>query len=123
IGASLYVPHLPLYVGGAPAYSPQGCSDSHVQIVSPVSGQRIQGLFRLFGTADGTSFSAYQIEVRPDFASSYDLYAEFNEPVRNGDLGEVDTRAYGRGLHWVRVRVTTQHGSNPVPCAIPVIFD
>lgn len=122
-GMSIFVPHQPRYSGPVSVYSPEGCTDIQVQVVSPVSGQRVRGIFQVAGTAVSADFASYRIEVRPDFAAEYDVYRDYQVPVTDGELGQVDSLAYGRGLHWVRVQVITQSESDPVPCAIPVIFD
>ncbi len=135
-GSTLFVPRQPYTYGaagsaaatpGATPYSgveAEGCGDAAVQITTPQPGQLVSGVFSLVGSAGGDSFARYWVEVRPDFARIYDLYLEGDTPVTAGELGQVNSDAYGRGLHWVRLRVLDAAGADVgETCAIPMIFD
>lgn len=123
-GTLIYVPRLPTGDDNRSAPVPEGCSDLHVQIVSPVSGQQLRGAFRLFGTADGDGFQRFVVEVRPEGGAAYMIYRESDMPVTGGLLAEVNPADYGSGLHWVRLRVLTMPPfAQRVPCAIPLFFD
>lgn len=135
-GSTLYVPRQPYTYGAAGSAAAtstatpfsgveaEGCSDAAVQITTPQPGQLVSGVFSLVGSAGGDRFARYWVEVRPDFASIYDLYLERDAPVQAGELGQVNSDAYGRGLHWVRLRVLDDDGEDVgETCAIPMIFD
>ena len=135
-GSTLYVPRQPYTYGAAGSAAAtssatpfsgveaEGCTDAAVQITTPQPGQLVSGVFSLVGSAGGDRFARYWVEVRPDFASIYDLYLERDEPVQAGELGQVNSDAYGRGLHWVRLRVLDDDGEDVgETCAIPMIFD
>jgi hypothetical protein len=130
VGSELYVPVLPYSLALSPliatvdGLAPIGCTAPNIQITSPIMGQHVRRVFRLFGTAVTADFAAYRVEVRPDFASYYDVFFESRQPVVNGELARVDSDAYGKGLHWVRVSVVNSAGEIvSVPCAIPLFFD
>lgn len=74
------------------------------------------------GTAEGDAFAYYNIEIRPDFATVYILYARGETPVIDGALAEVDTEIYGAGIYWIRLQVATIQGGTLETCAIPVII-
>ncbi len=130
-GNVLYVPRQPYPYERPPVtvsvlgtLAAEGCTDPNAQVSSPVSGQRVRGVFQLMGTAAGGRFAAYRLEVRPDFATYYDVYAEHDRRVQNGELGTIDSNAYGRGLHWVRLRVVDAAGMDVAEtCVIPMVFD
>lgn len=133
VGDVVYVPRLP--DGVVPTSTPEsvapeavfealGCTDPSTQISSPIAGQRLNGVFALYGTAALDNFWYYKIEVRADFATIYKFYARSEKSVNNGVLGQVDSDLFTPGLYWIRLSVVDLSGAiNTSPCVIPVIFE
>jgi hypothetical protein len=133
VGDIVYVPRLP--DGVVQTSTPQsvvpdavfealGCTDPSTQISSPIPGQRLSGVFTLYGTAALDNFWYYKIEVRADFATIYNFYARSDKPVNNGVLGQIDADLFTPGLYWIRLSVVDRGGAiNTSPCVIPMIFD
>ena len=99
-----------------------GCTDPGALISAPEAGDTVDGVITLTGTARIASFAYYRVEVRPDAAAIFNLYARFETAVTDGELAEINTALYGSGLHWIRLTVVQPNGEFPTPCAIPVIF-
>lgn len=101
----------------------EGCNSPTTQIIAPAPGSRLRGLFTVTGTASVDNFQYYKIEIRPDFLPGYNFYDDYQTPVVNGVLGQVNTAQFEPGLHWVRITVVDNTGNFPPPCAVPVIFE
>jgi hypothetical protein len=101
--------------------SSEGCTDPNSVITNLQPGQTASGIFPLMGTASLPDFSYYKIEVRPDFASVYNFYTRSETPITNGQLAQIDQRAFGTGLHWIKLTVIGG-SAGATPCAIPVYF-
>jgi len=101
----------------------QGCTAPGVQLTDPVAGQRVSGIVQLNGTANIDGFQYYKFEIRPDFAEVFNFYDQFDVPVTNGVLGEINTAQFDPGLYWIRLVVVDQTGNFPEPCVIPMIFE
>ncbi|MDQ7024508.1 MAG: LysM peptidoglycan-binding domain-containing protein [Anaerolineae bacterium] len=101
-----------------------GCTDSRIQITSPISVQRLSGTFTVYGTADRDDFLYYKIEIRPDWATIYNFYLDSSLPVNNGVLGTINAELFDNGLHWILLTVVNQRAEIPAgaTCEIPVIF-
>jgi hypothetical protein len=133
VGDVIYVPRLPdgvvqtntpESVAPGAVFEALGCTDPATQISSPIPGQRLDGVFTLYGTASLDNFWYYKIEVRADFATIYNFYARSERPVTNGVLGQVDSELFDPGLYWIRLSVVDRNGAiNTSPCVIPVIFE
>lgn len=132
VGDVLYVPrplNRPVQTavpGGTTAgLSPVGCTSPAVRIVSPGAGQRISGVFTVTGSATLPDFNYYKLEVRLDDATVYNFIAQFNTPVTDGVLGQIDSNLFNPGVHWVRLTVVDNTGNVPpaATCVIPVIFE
>lgn len=107
-----------------PAYETLGCTEPDVQISSPLPRQRLNGVFVLFGTAIARDFQFYKVEVRPDRDDEYQLYLRSDVPIRENILGQVDTRLFRPGVHWIRLSVVDSAGEVSVsPCVIPLVFE
>ncbi|MEM6281041.1 MAG: LysM peptidoglycan-binding domain-containing protein [Chloroflexota bacterium] len=103
--------------------SGEGCGIAASSVVVPLAGQRLSGTFDVVGTATLPGFSYYRLEVRPDFATTYNFYARSETPVNNGLLGNINAGLFGPGLHYIRLTVVDDTGNFIEPCVIPVIFD
>jgi LysM repeat protein len=134
-GDVLLVPRLPTMPVGTIAPDPllsddaslavEGCTHPGTQLTTPRPGERVNGVFTVFGTALVANFDYYKIEVRPDFAAPgvYNFYGRYDTPVADGALEQINTGLFENGLHWVRLTVVDTTGNFPQPCTIPVYFD
>ncbi|MEO1665330.1 MAG: LysM peptidoglycan-binding domain-containing protein [Chloroflexota bacterium] len=134
-GEVLFVPNLPtgpvrtgvpriMNDTEAQQVSIEGCSVAASSVASPGPGQRLSGTFNVVGTATlPEGFSYYRLEVRPDFATTYNFYSSSETPVNNGVLGNINPALFGPGLHYIRLTVVDNTGNFIEPCVIPVIFD
>jgi LysM repeat protein len=131
-GDVIFVPRAPLTpvatfvnTGSRAGLGPIGCQNPNVQITSPMSAQRINGTFTVYGSANRSDFLYYKLEVRPDAASIYNFYMDSRTQVMNGVLGEINSELFGSGLHWIKLTLVDLSASIPADasCEIPVIFD
>lgn len=135
-GSVIYVPRLP----GEPAQTAAagqpvtdsaaaaglqaaGCSNPNALITSPEAGARAGGQVAVTGTAAGSSFGYYLLEVRSEFVTVYTQHLRSAEPVINGRLGVINSAVFPPGVYWIRLSVFDQSGGiNNARCAIPVYF-
>lgn len=135
IGQVIFVPRNPLRPVATTAPSvplesgrslrPIGCTDFGVQITSPVTLQRLTGIFTVYGTANLAGMQGYSIDVRPDTVTGYQSYVTQRGPIQNGILGQVNAALFGPGLHWLRLtlRGSDRSVSLGADCEIPVLFE
>jgi hypothetical protein len=131
-GQTVYVPRAPVEPvvttvpsGIRPGLAKTGCDDPRTQITSPIVGQRLNGVFTVYGTATRDEFWYYKIEIRPDRAEIYNFYSRSEGRVQNGVLGQVNADIFGDGLHWLRLTVVDIRGAIPpgAVCEVPVYFN
>jgi LysM repeat protein len=130
-GTVLFVPRSPVIspnpipVPGTPSVTPplytEGCTDPNSVITNLRSGDIVNGVFSVLGTANITDFWYYKLEVRPDFATVYNFYSRSEIPVIDAQLGQIDQAIFGTGIHWIKLTVIGKT-SGATPCVIPVIF-
>lgn len=101
-----------------------GCSDTNAQITLPRTGDRVSGRFEVRGTAGGSGFAHYLLEVRSDFVTVYTQYLRGEKAVSAGTLGVIDSSVFTPGIYWIRLSVVDQAGAiNTARCAVPVYFE
>jgi hypothetical protein len=131
-GETVYVPRAPVEPvvttapsGIRPGLAKIGCDDPRTQITSPIVGQRLSGVFTVYGTATRDEFWYYKIEIRPDPADIYNFYLRSEGRVQNGSLGQVNADVFDSGLHWLRLSVVDLRGGIPPEgvCEVPVYFE
>lgn len=131
-GDVIYVPRAPIgpvatfvNTGSRAGLRPIGCQNPNLQITSPISAQRLNGTFTVYGSANRSDFLYYKIEIRPDAASIYNFYMDSRTQVTNGVLGEINSELFGSGLHWIKLTLVDTNSSIPADatCEIPVIFE
>jgi hypothetical protein len=101
------------------------CSTPDAHFTRPRVGEVLGGVVSFFGTATHPAFSFYKLELRQEGASTSAQFVTFvtaYEPVVNGLLGQVDTRAFPNGEYWVRLVVVDSTGNYPEPCSKLVAF-
>jgi hypothetical protein len=100
--------------------TPEGCTDSGVQISNLTPGQKVKGMLTLIGTAYNPNFLYYKIETRPNFSQFYTLYSRYERVVIQNELGTIDTAIFSPGLYWIKLTVVNKDNTIAEPCAIPV---
>lgn len=130
-GSRLAVPRVPVVMllpGEIPPEGVlyiEGCAVPDAQISAPLVGDRLTGTLQVVGSAAGSDFAFYRIEVQAVDALDSFTVAESETPVNNGLLTEVDTGVFLPGFYWLRITVFDGKGT-PLPdltCAIPVFFE
>lgn len=103
-----------------------GCANLNAQIISPASGERVQGDVQFLGIASIPGFAFYKLEyhdLKP--SSTWLAISANNQPVCEhgcGDetvkLGTWDTSLVRPGQYAVQLVVTDTLGNAPFPCQI-----
>ncbi|TEU01241.1 MAG: hypothetical protein E3J30_00990 [Anaerolineales bacterium] len=102
-----------------------GCANLNAQIISPASGERVQGEVHFLGTANIPGFAFYKLEyhdLKP--SSTWLAISANNKPVceqgcdETVKLGTWDTSLVRPGQYAVQLVVTDTLGNAPFPCQI-----
>jgi hypothetical protein len=96
------------------------CADERAQIVSPGSGQTLNGGVTVVGTASHEQFQYYKVEYAPAGSQSFNYLDGGNSPVINGALITFDTTAIANGSWTLRLIVVDATGNFPDPCEVTV---
>lgn len=110
----------------APNLMALGCSNPAVQIMSPVIGQQVSGMFSVTGTATyNDAFGYYLLEIRADNAVVYNFYSRSDAPVMGDILGQLDASLFSSGVYWLRLLVVDNTGNirADATCVIPIVID
>ncbi|HEC21596.1 MAG TPA: LysM peptidoglycan-binding domain-containing protein [Chloroflexi bacterium] len=102
------------------------CTNYDSIITSPPVGAVLSGVVEFYGTARIPDFSFYKLEIREEGVSTSADYVTFftgYEPVVDGLLTTLDTRAWPDGQYWIRLVVVNSTGNYPERCAILYIID
>lgn len=97
------------------------CGNPASRITAPAVGAVLRGEVAFYGSATHADLSLYKLELRPEgSASAGDFVTSYTgtEPVTNGLLGTIDTRAFPNGSYWIRLVVVDSVGNYPEPCSI-----
>lgn len=83
-------------------------------IISPVSGQAVQGTLSIDGSSSAPGFASAELDFAyaGDATDTWFLIAESDEPVQNGVLVQWDTGAITDGDYDLRLRVFLEDGSH-----------
>lgn len=101
-------------------FAASGCIPGQIEINSPGSGQEINGVVELLGTADIPNFGFYKIELkRPDELVWLTLQAG-NRAVQGGKLGDWDTRRLTPGEYQIGLVVVDNQARLSPPCVVQV---
>lgn len=92
--------------------SPTPTPSSAAEISSPAENATLEGIITISGTAIDPAFESYVVEVAPDPSPSDfdwpDVQPPVTQQVRNGPLGQWDTRDVADGRYFLRVVVTVE---------------
>lgn len=98
----------------------EGCVPELVMLLSPVSGETIQGTVPIMGTANIPNFGFYKFEMaRPNEQNWLSIQAG-NNIVQEDWLGNWDTGRLAPGIYWLRLVVTDNQGQSLPPCTVEV---
>jgi hypothetical protein len=101
-----------------------GCFAPDIAFIDISPGDTLSGLVEVQGTASGTAFRRYQLEILATGAPQFAELLTGNTPVRDRTLGLLDTTTYPPGPALIRLRVISDSGitrPNQV-CIVPVIL-
>jgi len=98
----------------------EGCVDGEVNITSPRAGAEIQGTIDIRGAANVSDFGFYKYEVAALGADTWAPIAAGREKIKDGSLGQWDTRALPPGDYQLRLVVSDHQGRPLPPCVVKV---
>jgi len=99
-----------------------GCSNPTATISSPSSGDQVQGLVEVRGSASIPNFAFYKIEIRAGNSSAnWQVITAGTEPKLEDLLGVWDTSLVINGVYLLQLVVTDTAGNAPLPCAVEVV--
>lgn len=99
-----------------------GCFAPEIAFIDLAPGDTLSGLVEMQGTAAGTGFRRYHLEILATGAAQFENIITGNTPVRDRTLGLLDTSAYPPGAALIRLRIITDSGitrPNQV-CIVPI---
>jgi hypothetical protein len=102
-----------------------GCVEPDVAIITGIeAGARLSGLVSVQGTAAGSDFRRYRLEIKPMGAEAYEVILHGNTPVRQRTLGILDVAKYPEGDALLRLEVIAGDGLVGLGrvCVIPVVL-
>ncbi len=86
-----------------PAAGSEGCVPRRLEITSPRSGEEVSGTVTLIGTVDFPNLGFYKYEVALYGSNIWSTVAARREPVRNGELGKLNTTFLTPGDYLLQV--------------------
>jgi hypothetical protein len=102
------------------AFSESGCVPGQIEINNPATGQDVNGVVEILGTADIENFGFYKLELkRPDELTWQTLQAG-NRVVQAGKLGDWDTRRLNPGEYQLGLVVVDNQARLSAPCVVQV---
>jgi hypothetical protein len=99
------------------------CVPGKVDIISPESGETIQDIVEIIGSADIPSFGFYKFEMAAINDLSWLTIQAGDTITREGRLGYWDTTLLTPGDYALRLIVTDNQGLPTEPCVIQVRVD
>jgi len=101
----------------------EGCLPGSVDIIAPATGDTIQDIVEIIGSADIPNFGFYKFEMAAISDSSW-LTIQAGEIItQEGRLGYWDTSRLSPGDYALRLVVTDNQGQSAEPCVIQVRVD
>ena len=97
-----------------------GCTPDQIMITSPASGDELQGIVDLIGTADVPNFGFYKYEVAPAATENWATVSAGDKPVREGVLGQLNTTILANGDYFLQLVILDNVGKTLEPCVIAI---
>lgn len=95
-----------------------GCIPDEIMITSPKPGEEVKGTVKITGTANAKNLAFYKYEIAPMGTQNWATVAADRDPVKDGDLGELNTIALTNGDYFLRLVVVDNVGNSLEPCVI-----
>ncbi|MEZ4707758.1 MAG: hypothetical protein R3A44_11155 [Caldilineaceae bacterium] len=97
------------------------CADARSVLREPYDNAILSGVVTFTGTATHEALQLYKLDYAPWGTSVYAYFTGGEQPVENGVLGTLDTRALPNGHYSMRLVVVDRDGNYPPPCEVHVI--
>jgi hypothetical protein len=97
-----------------------GCIADRIMITAPKSGDEINAVVNLIGTADVPNFGFYKYEVAPIGTQNWATVSAEREPKKDELLGTLNTLSLSNGDYFLRLVITDNVGNSLEPCVIAV---
>ncbi len=107
-------------LAAASAASDNLCIPLQIEITTPASGDTIQGVVEIYGSADIPNFGFYKFEMADANTLTWLTIQAGDKPVREELLGYWDTSRLPAGDYQLRLIVSDNQGAPSAPCAIQV---
>jgi hypothetical protein len=106
------------------AAPPPSCPSPGVQITSPGTNARVQGIVPIRGTASIANFDFYKVEYGAGDKPSewHSISPVHRQAVVNGDLDVWNTAGFPPGTYTLRLTVVDKTSNFPPPCQVRVII-
>lgn len=98
----------------------EGCVPGQIMLSEPVDGTEINGVIVVRGTADIQNFGFYKYELARPGETIWLTIQAGRDIIREGELGQWDTRTLAPGDYMLRLVVTDNQGESLEPCVIRV---
>ena len=99
----------------------EGCIPDQIMVSFPIEGQEVSGVVEILGTADISNFGFYKLEIkRPEETVWLTLQAG-NQVVRDGKLGDWDTRRLTPGEYQLGMVVVDNQAQASQSCIIRIL--
>jgi len=108
----------PVAQPSAPPSGMSGCIPDEIMITSPKPGEEVKGTVKITGTANAKNLAFYKYEIAPMGTQNWATVAADRDPVKDGDLGELNTIALTNGDYFLRLVVVDNVGNSLEPCVI-----
>src|SRR5215211_148352 len=108
----------PVAQPSAPPSGMSGCIPDEIMITSPKPGEEVKGTVKITGTANARNLAFYKYEIAPMGTQNWATVAADRDPVKDGDLGELNTIALTNGDYFLRLVIVDNVGNSLEPCVI-----
>jgi hypothetical protein len=98
-----------------------GCVADKIMITSPKSGDTVNAVVDLIGTANIPNFGFYKYEIAPvGNTQNWTTIAADRQPKKDESLGKWNTLSLNNGDYFLRLVITDNVGNALEPCVIAV---
>jgi hypothetical protein len=98
----------------------EGCLPGQIMLSEPVDGTEINGVIVVKGTVDIQNFGFYKYELARPGETIWLTIQAGRDIIREGELGQWDTRTLAPGDYMLRLVITDNQGESLEPCVIRV---